>query len=879
MAADPKVKLLQQALRRAGGKDDRGLLPVVDGKIGPSTTQAVNYIRLANPGGGMPPVDAVTLNQKQVLAYIEPITAWIVKNAVPSINVVPKPITKTNPTPTILQQKQAATGAGDFSCVGQVCRPNDTASRNKAVSLQRLLNQFPPSVIKRFPKGQRIGVDGVIGSDSQAAVRAVIVAQGERQNLHVDAAILASKTPQYIATHLDEAIGFVTKELAEQLKPVAPRAPVIALPPDHPAANSLVFHILTSGPGTGNAVGDEKFRCMAMAMQAQLNRLGQKLGVDGVIGKNTLASVAKVLKVRLSDLAIRDVARDLEQYVVRVREAADRAGAPAPPRATMKAALDKCKIEKTQPVVDGRYFAGTLLPIATLAPPSTPTKPTEQPLPVAPSPKVQQLQTILNTFPSQVIAGFSSGVPLTVTGLVDEPTAAAVRSVLRAAASRQGLLPPASIAQATPTFIAANLDRTITGMQTELPLAQAFYAKATAAPAGIPVAPTVATAEVDTAKVQQLQALLNRFPPQVISRFPGGQPISVNGTIDDDTVAAVRSTYVYIDAMRRSLPGAGQVATPEWIGDGLDAHIQELAAALPEVQAFVAGQTVPVAKAPASATSGVSAGGLQFQVTTAGIVGGGSTPQAFTSKVAELQSHLLRLLAPGVPGLSGIMLGVARRTTRGARTRSAPHRRGTPAAAPAAATPVVPIGTLAQTGVIDTATVTAFNAAIVPKLTSPTPWTAMDIAKSIENATDVAKTVADRQEAARAAQASVEAAAAVPGGEEEVTPSTGTPVAQPTIMPGAGGYMQQQAVAAGLPPEEAQAVVAAAQEAGMSPEQTAQMLSTAAQTRAQAAEPPSEGFPLWAKVTIGVVGGLALVGTGVAVYRSGRSSRQRRRAA
>lgn len=739
-----KVKQLQRALLAAGAKDSRSRPPAVDGTLGPRTVEAVNYWNVLAKGTTAP-----AITREMIAANLDDLTAAIVRSNVPAaIKRPPAPAAATAAAPhTAADRTMPLVIRGQFDCRSGVCTPASREAADKARALQKALNQLPPTI-----RGAMIPVTGNIGSVTAAAYQRAMESAYRRQSL-TPPVPLSQRNEVWIAQNLDMALVDVIAEVGAAFVP--PQVPVPTVQPGATGAEPPAFQILPTGAATGN----RPWKCMALSLQVQLNRLNQRLRPDGTIGINTQASVNKVLGQKWS---IREIARELPAVVALVQKTADAKGAPPAPSDTAALAAAKCSLETSSPAADARIFGPAAVAAPTPPPTPAPTAPTDQPLPVPPSDKVKSLQGVLNQFPPQIIALYPNGRPLSVTGILNENDVGAVRAVVRTNYAQQGLSSgetDAAVANVTLSAINSGLDTVLAAVQRALTLAQQVYGAVMAAPAS------------------------------------SAQPILAP----------------------------------------------------------------PVAAAPsAPANVGQSKGGLLYQTTPAGIVGYGSNAAAFTSLVIALQVALMRIgQSPQPETLSGWYLGAP---TKG-------KKRARPGRTSAGVDPSTSGGVLLQTGVIDPPTVAAFNERVVPKLDTPQVVTAVVLAADIENAVKLAQSVAAK------APDAPQITTAVPAAMQ--------PDAAP-LPPASAEQIAAQAVARGLPFEEAQAIVTAAK----SPEEAQSMVDNAIKSAPvpdviteDVVVKPAKGDSGNTKAAIGVgIGaaftlGVVLIAKGVKGHRAERRAR------
>ncbi len=354
-----KVKQLQRALRAANAKYN-GRLPVVDGKLGTNTIGALQSL-WKRTRGVIPSVQDITDNIDGFIAEIEQTQmATVVKTA---------PSTATTRAKSTVKQgaivPKGAEEVGDFTCKNGVCVGNTEAARTKAMSLQNLLNAAGMT----NDKAQPLVADGKIGKNTAEAmkqlVRRVAALKGEILPTTTLSAYRPEVMVQGMAIVLDTVRQYLGRRTTEfETAKIAP--------PTGPLSYQV-----TSGVATGNPV----FRCYVMALQAQLNRLGQKIEVNGVLGQNTVLSVNAVMtkgNPAWKSLGVEQIAFSVEAIIVGVRQAAAAAGAPPIPESILNLAKTRCALEQTQPIVDARLFTSGAVVGPTPAPAPTPTPQHEQ---------------------------------------------------------------------------------------------------------------------------------------------------------------------------------------------------------------------------------------------------------------------------------------------------------------------------------------------------------------------------------------------------------------------------------------------------------------------------------------------------------------------
>jgi hypothetical protein len=489
LTAGPKVERLQRALRAADARDPRtGLPPAITARLDPPTINAINYWNQTVIGTTAP-----ILSAKEITANLDKLTDAILKKSVPSTSKTWKPTSATSFKSTVQALPQGYVRSGDYVCGQGGCKPKTAGAKDKAQRLQVLLNQFPPATVAKYKNGARLETaTGIIGPATAAAVTVVL-----RMNLDRGGGVVTfrSSTPETVSRDIDTVTRTVAAELALQAQ--APSAPIPTPPPAvkkqiEQQGGGLAFQIIQSGRGQGNAVAVTKeWRCWVMALQAQCNRLGQKLVIDGTLGPNTASSVNEILQTT-TYVPIRTLATDVKKYVGLVKDEADRKGAAPPPPAMMKLAKQKCMLETSAPVIDARWFAGVAInggDGGVTPPPPTPTPDPKQPLPIPPNAKVQQLQALLNDFPPEVIARYANGTKVEVTGILSENDAAGVRAVMRSIRESRGMLPSPETETVTASWLAPRIESSLTQLKEWLPALRAFFAQGQSLPGPAP-APT-----------------------------------------------------------------------------------------------------------------------------------------------------------------------------------------------------------------------------------------------------------------------------------------------------------------------------------------------------------------------------------------------------
>lgn len=370
VAYDARVARLQKALRAAGIRDDRGKLVAADGIFGKHTLAAVNNWRASQR------VPAMTA--RQVIDSLDDLTEAIARFSVPAAQRTLRPEAARSAQPASIRQPSEGTRVGEFVCAQGNCRPATQDAMVKARQLQTLLNQMPPHVVAAYPRGKPLRVDGIIGAATVTAMRAVIGAAEGRKKAEAaqrgeappsDAVSQATVTPESIASSIGPYIERTSAELLLQRQLAAGQV-----------ASKSVWKVTSRG----NVVGNNRFRCLAMGLQVQLNRFGQRLAVEGVIGPNTTTSVERVLGGKWTPSTI---AANLEALAFQVKRLADEKGLPPPSPGAGGAAFAKCATEVTQPSTDARVIAispqgqQAVTREPTTAPPPTPTPTEQQPLP------------------------------------------------------------------------------------------------------------------------------------------------------------------------------------------------------------------------------------------------------------------------------------------------------------------------------------------------------------------------------------------------------------------------------------------------------------------------------------------------------------------
>lgn len=371
---DAKVAQLQAALRAAGARDAHAELPIVDGIMGPSTLSALNNLQSAF--GRQP------LTRAQVLNNIDFAISQVIAKATPTMET-PDP-----PTAVAMPKQGGAVTApvplmdiGEFRCAKGICSPIATKTRARVVAFQQLLNAFPKLIVDRFPKGGPVEThSGKIGPETVGAFRVVVLARAARLRVPLESLNLPALTAENLAFQLDE----VTAQLKAEREALAK-----SLVPGGGATDKPVAKI---DDMANTAIGNRPFRCWVMALQVQLNRFGQGIVIEGVIGPNTVASVNTVMGL---DLDARAVAGSVKSLTELVQKKAREQAVPEPPADAGGDAYSKCEMEITQPATDARLLPlpkapaargssrrtrkAVRAPVAAPAPVATPT--VEQPLP------------------------------------------------------------------------------------------------------------------------------------------------------------------------------------------------------------------------------------------------------------------------------------------------------------------------------------------------------------------------------------------------------------------------------------------------------------------------------------------------------------------
>jgi lysozyme family protein len=369
-AKDPKVLALQKALRAAGLTDADHLPIVADGVFGKRTLEAVNKWLISR---GRTPTTAVDIRQN-----IEEITLAIADVSVPLAAKTAKPDAARRPVGVAAAAPRVGVIAGDFTCTTKLCRAKTLEAKAKAINLQKLLNQFPQAIITLYKDSRRVAADGIIGPATVEAVKAVLKVAAARQGLQLSQAELSALTLENvaIATSAEEIHKKINAELIEQRKLSAVGGKL---------ADESVWRV----DKKGNIVGNNHFRCLVMALQVQLNRWDQQLKVEGVIGPNTIASVAAVVGGTWTKAM---VAENLMPLIDRVRKLAEEKNMPPPRIEAGGKAFSKCVLETTQPVTDARVTPeGQTVPGPTVPPAPRATATEDQPPippPVVTSPRV-----------------------------------------------------------------------------------------------------------------------------------------------------------------------------------------------------------------------------------------------------------------------------------------------------------------------------------------------------------------------------------------------------------------------------------------------------------------------------------------------------------
>jgi len=374
-----KIKLLQGTLRAVGIKDGRGLPPIVNGKFGPNTLAAVNNWMAAqrrNP-----------LTAGEVLASIDDLIASM-RTTAPTVDRGQTPTAETRPIPTPETYQTVGRLVGGFFCkptpIGTICKAQIAGVKQKVKQLQTLLNTFPGYIVRSYPRGKKIAIDGDIGPGTVEALKTVMMNSIARKRASAapqlsDVALPEMAVEQITAEGIASRLDLVIRQVAEEV-PLQKQVEAQSVGGKTIAAPN--WTVTTKG----NIVGNNTFRCLVMALQVQLNRFGQRLTVEGTIGPNTTSSTNKILG---SNLTARSVASNLEDIVRRVKDIGDKQGLPQPPEDVAGRAFAKCALEVTQPASDSRVTtAGQVVTQPTLPPPVTPEPTDMQPMPSEPKPPV-----------------------------------------------------------------------------------------------------------------------------------------------------------------------------------------------------------------------------------------------------------------------------------------------------------------------------------------------------------------------------------------------------------------------------------------------------------------------------------------------------------
>lgn len=367
---------LQRALRAVKQK------VTVDGKLGPQTLTAVRNWQVAR--GRISEVENTTYETIAVFydALMERLTATASPASMPTASRSARPTAEVKRPPSVETKARevvlpkGAAPVGDFSCKAGVCTAMSDQAAKTAIALQSMLLAFPPAVVRAFPAKFR--VDGKLGPHTVQAVVAVLRAAAKREGRAIDEkelATLREAGAEGVAKNIDQILSRVTAEQKLQ---------ALAAAQGEQGGPGLTFKILKNGTAAGN----EAFRCYSMALQVQLNRMGQRLGVDGVVGRNTVLSVNAVFGAAAQAqgkpwraVDVRGIAEGLQTFISTAKTIADKAGAPAPDPRTMRAAIAKCRLETKQPVVDSRLFRGEPVVTPTAPPPPAPAPTVAQPVP------------------------------------------------------------------------------------------------------------------------------------------------------------------------------------------------------------------------------------------------------------------------------------------------------------------------------------------------------------------------------------------------------------------------------------------------------------------------------------------------------------------
>jgi len=327
----------------------------VDGKFGPKTHMAVN--------AWLATVGRHSIEAAEVIANLDELIKAIEQAGISAGFKTPQPQGKKVEVPTAVKAPSGAVQIGDFACRRGICVGMTPTAKLKATQFQTVLNSFPRQVVAQYPHARKIGIDGKIGNDTVQAARVVVQASNARSGDTTSSEQIASYTAETISDQIDKLLSSFTAELPLQKERYA---------------GGISGQAVWTVTKKGNIVGNARFRCTVMALQVQLNRFGQNLVVEGVIGPNTLVSVQTV--VGGAKWTLRLIAENLEALARKVKTLGDAKGYPPPRSDAGGKAFAKCSLEITQPVTDSRITTGGRIATGpTPAPPSKPTPEDEQP--------------------------------------------------------------------------------------------------------------------------------------------------------------------------------------------------------------------------------------------------------------------------------------------------------------------------------------------------------------------------------------------------------------------------------------------------------------------------------------------------------------------
>lgn len=850
-AAPPaQVKQLQTALRASGAKDARGRLPAVTGKLDDSTVEATQTWNALVMGTNSP-----LLNRTMILANLTGIINQIATHNVPHETQAARPQASMPSASVVSTIKPLPANVGPFACMAGTCRPINEEAKQRAIALQWAINRLPAKARGGAPLTQ----SGIIDAATLRAYRNAVTASAAR-NHTTPAPRAADLTTEWIASNLGVAINAITRDLAAVTQPA--QVPTPKSPPGTPA-NVPVFQIQHSGAATGNAI----FRCAAMALQVQLNRLGQRLVVDGTIGENTRKSLEALEK---KPWTIREIAESVMDLAKNISALADNHGAPAPPASVFAMAKAKCALETGSPLVDARYFAAGPVSVPTAAPPPTRTPTDMQPLPVPPSPKVRQLQGLLNTFPAEIVALYPGGKPVAVTGILNDNDVGAMRAVLYANQQQKGGdgsgVATSAIAALTVFSVNQKLDDAIFAIRTSLTLAQQVYGPETVSvPATMPQQSVLAPGGVP--EIQTTPSTIETSNTGLMYQITPNGIVGVGPNAGAFT-GKVRELQQQI---ARLIQAAGTVATSSNEGPATD----------------FSGLGRPRGGHRGRGGRGYRGGGGFVVVPSyepeVVFVPEPACPPGYVKLVGGYCAPSDQPLPPGAQLAGGphnwyyqqaSAFGAAKaKVARPAAPRAVRARGGSGAG-------VTGGGSMQANGVLDAATVGAFNAYVVPRMTEVAVYTAPALAKDIDNVVNLARVAADvavHKAGILSSQQAAERQSSQLGPMQSEQRTTAMP--EQRITAEAAQQIQQQAVAQGLAPEEATAITEAAQSQGKSVSEAQAMVDAAAEGRpgmvAAAAERKS--FP-WGLVLGGLTAASAVGGLAYKIHSDRKAHRGSSRA-